>query len=64
MERGRDVLIVYDDLTKHADALPGAVACCCGGRPGREAYPGDIFYAHARLWSGPAASAKSTAAAP
>jgi F-type H+-transporting ATPase subunit alpha len=48
MEAGRDVLIVYDDLT----STPAPIAsfrCCCAGRPGREAFPGDIFYIHSRL---------------
>ncbi|MWD26140.1 F0F1 ATP synthase subunit alpha [Aquicoccus sp. SCR17] len=47
-ETGRDVLIVYDDLTKHA-ATHRELALLARQPPGREAYPGDIFYLHARL---------------
>lgn len=46
--RGQDVLIVYDDLTKHADAYR-QLALLLGRPPGREAFPGDIFYIHAQL---------------
>jgi len=48
MERGEDALIVYDDLTKHAWAYR-EVSLLLRRPPGREAYPGDIFYLHSRL---------------
>lgn len=48
MERGEDVLIVYDDLTKHAAAYR-TLSLLLRRPPGREAYPGDVFYLHSRL---------------
>ncbi len=48
MEQGKDVLIVYDDLTKHAVAYR-AMSLLLRRPPGREAYPGDVFYLHSRL---------------
>lgn len=47
-EKGRDVLIIYDDLSKHAVAYR-ALSLLLRRPPGREAYPGDVFYLHARL---------------
>jgi len=48
MEKGQDVLIVFDDLSKHAVAYR-ALSLLLKRAPGREAYPGDIFYLHSRL---------------
>lgn len=45
---GQDALVIYDDLTKHADAYR-ELALLVGRPPGREAFPGDIFYIHAQL---------------
>ena len=48
MEKGKDVLIIYDDLSKHAVAYR-ALSLLLKRPPGREAYPGDVFYLHSRL---------------
>ena len=48
MEQGKDVLIIYDDLSKHAVAYR-ALSLLLKRPPGREAYPGDVFYLHSRL---------------
>src|SRR2546426_3567727 len=48
MESGRDALIIYDDLTKHAEAYRN-ISLIIRRPPGREAYPGDVFYLHSRL---------------
>ena len=48
MESGRDALIIYDDLSKHAWAYR-QISLLLRRPPGREAYPGDVFYLHSRL---------------
>ena len=48
MQQGKDVLIIYDDLSKHAVAYR-ALSLLIRRPPGREAYPGDVFYLHSRL---------------
>ena len=48
MYKGKDVLIIYDDLSKHAVAYR-ALSLLIRRPPGREAYPGDVFYIHSRL---------------
>ena len=48
MDKGQDALVIYDDLSKHADAYR-EVSLLLRRSPGREAYPGDIFYLHSRL---------------
>jgi F-type H+-transporting ATPase subunit alpha len=48
MYQGKDVLIVFDDLSKHADAYR-AISLLLRRPPGREAYPGDVFYLHSRM---------------
>ena len=48
MHKGRDVLVIYDDLSKHAVAYR-ALSLLIRRPPGREAYPGDVFYLHSRL---------------
>ena len=49
MERGEDVLVVYDDLSKHATAYR-TLSLLLRRPPGREAYPGDVFYLHSRTF--------------
>jgi len=57
MEEGKDVLVVYDDLSKHAVAYR-ALSLLLRRPPGREAYPGDVFYLHSRLLERAASLAK------
>ena len=49
MNQGKDVLIIYDDLSKHAVAYRALSLLNSCRPPGREAYPGDVFYLHSRL---------------
>src|SRR5256714_5602410 len=48
MEQGKDALVIYDDLTKHAEAYRN-ISLLIRRPPGREAFPGDVFYLHSRL---------------
>src|SRR5690606_26391745 len=48
MDKGKDALIIYDDLSKHAVAYR-QISLLLRRPPGREAYPGDVFYLHSRL---------------
>src|SRR5438105_8941572 len=48
MEQGKDALVIYDDLTKHAEAYRN-ISLIIRRPPGREAFPGDVFYLHSRL---------------
>ncbi len=62
MQQGKHVLIIYDDLSKHAVAYR-ALSLLIRRPPGREAYPGDVFYLHSRLLERAASYPTSSAAA-
>ena len=62
MHKGKDVLVIYDDLSKHAVAYR-ALSLLLHRPPGREAYPGDVFYLHSRLLERAARLVQNTAAA-
>ncbi len=62
MKQGKDVLVIYDDLSKHATAYR-ALSLLIRRPPGREAYPGDVFYLHSRLLERAARMARLAAAA-
>ncbi len=63
MNKGKDVLIIYDDLSKHAVAYR-ALSLLIRRPPGREAYPGDVFYLHSRLLERAAKLSMNMAAVP
>ena len=62
MYQGKHVLIVFDDLTKQAEAYR-AISLLLRCPPGREAYPGDVFYLHSRLLDSAARSSPTSSAA-